>query len=339
VETHFDSARAAQAAGRLAEAEAGYRAAIAEEPARAANELGALLFGLGRTEEALALFLRALAAEPAWAKPRYNLGLACLALGNYELGWLLHEARRQVAEVAPRELPLPFPEWRDERLRGRRIVVLGEQGFGDQIMFARFLPELRRLGAETRYFCGAEVAPLFAGATASLDTDEPADFWVLAGSLPLRLGSRLETLPPPLAPATPLGAGGGVGVVARGRAAHGNDRNRSLAGADADRLLALGRDLSPERTGARDFLDTATIVADLDLVISVDTAVAHLAASLGKPTWILLPAVGTDWRWLRGRASSPWYPSARLFRQPTAGDWPSVLDEVEAALGAERRVD
>jgi ADP-heptose:LPS heptosyltransferase len=102
--------------------------------------------------------------------------------------------------------------------------------------------------------------------------------------------------------------------------------------AAAARLRALGRDLSPEATGARDFQETADIIAGLDLVISVDTAIAHLAASLGKPTWILLAQVGTDWRYERGRDECRWYPSGRLFRQPMAGDWDSVLSAVEAAL-------
>ncbi|MFC3068838.1 glycosyltransferase family 9 protein [Phenylobacterium soli] len=332
--TLFDHARAAQDAGDLAGAERLYRAAMAQEPAKAANELGALLYGLGRDAEAAELFGLAMAAAPQWAKPRFNLSLVRLMQGDYEQGFSLHEARRQVPETGVRELPLPWPEWRGEPLAGKRIVVLGEQGFGDQIMFARFLPPLRAMGGEVVYFCGAEVAPLFEGATPELDDRTRADFWVFAGSLPLRLGVRLETLPPPLAPAVELGSGGGIGVMAKGRATHANDANRSLDEPAAARLAALGRDLSPAATGAKDFLETARIVAGLDLVVSVDTALAHLAASMGKPTWILLPAVGCDWRWLRGRMDSPWYASVRLVRQPSHGGWGDVLDRVEADLRA-----
>lgn len=334
METTFDRARAAQDAGDMAGAEALYRTALSEEPAKAANELGTLLFSRGRDAEAAALFTQAMEAAPRWAKPRFNLGLVRLMQGDYAAGWALHEARRQVPESGTRELPLPWPEWRGEPLAGRRIVVLGEQGFGDQIMFARFLAPLRAMGAQVRYFCAAEVAPLIDGAVFELDDEVAADFWVLAGSLPHRLGVSLATLPPPLAVEAGgiVDAGGGIGVMARGRPQHGNDANRSLDEASAARLQILGRDLSPAATGAGDFLQTARIVAGLDLVISVDTAVAHLAASMGKPTWILLPAVGTDWRWLRDRTDSPWYPSARLFRQGAAGDWRAVLEAVEAAL-------
>ena len=122
--------------------------------------------------------------------------------------------------------------------------------------------------------------------------------------------------------------------MARGNPTHKNDAKRSLDPSGAAELLSLpgAVSLAPEHTGARDFQDTADLIAGLDLVISVDTAVAHLAGSLGVPTWILLPSTGVDWRWLRGRKDSPWYPSARLFRQPPTGDWPSVLREVQAEL-------
>jgi ADP-heptose:LPS heptosyltransferase len=119
-----------------------------------------------------------------------------------------------------------------------------------------------------------------------------------------------------------------------GAAYHPNDANRSLPPTVAAELLALpgAVSLRPEDTGARDFQDTADLIAGLDLVITVDTAVAHLAASLGKPTWILLPAAKTDWRWQKERTDSPWYPSVRLFRQGSAGDWAGVIAQVRTAL-------
>jgi hypothetical protein len=154
-------------------------------------------------------------------------------------------------------------------------------------------------------------------------------------SLPLRLGPAFAAPPPPPL-AVAVGSGGGVGVMAAGSATNQNDLNRSLKGEDAIRLLGMGRNLAPEATGAASFLQTAQIIAGLDLVISVDTAVAHLAASLGKPTWILIPALGVDWRWGRRGERSPWYPAARLYRQAAPDDWGPVLDQVArdaAALG------
>jgi hypothetical protein len=120
-------------------------------------------------------------------------------------------------------------------------------------------------------------------------------------------------------------------VVARGSPAHVYDRRRSLPPPAATRLLSLGRDLLPEATGAFDLLETAEIVAGLDLVIAVYTSVVHLAGAMDKPCWVLLPRVGLDFRWNDGVASD-WYPQLRLFRQREAGDWDAVLDEVSAAL-------
>ncbi|MBL8556316.1 MAG: hypothetical protein JNL41_18725, partial [Phenylobacterium sp.] len=132
-------------------------------------------------------------------------------------------------------------------------------------------------------------------------------------------------------------AGGRIGVATRGNPGHSNDAHRSLPADVAAELLALpgAMSLEPEATGAKDFAETAAIVAGLDLVIAVDTAVAHLAGALGRPAWILLPRIFTDWRWMEGRADSPWYPTARLFRQASPGDWSAVLAEVRRTLTRE----
>jgi hypothetical protein len=230
------------------------------------------------------------------------------------------------------------PEWTGAPLAGRRLLVLGEEGLGDQIMFARYFPLLNAQGAHLTFVGSPALRRLISalGVDVAATTEEGAatrpDFWVYQMSLPHRLDTRLETIPPAAVFAVPTGSGGGVGVMTRGGAIHVNDAHRSLPPRFSQRLLRLGRDLSPEATGAADFMDTARIVADLDLVISVDTSVAHLAGALGKPVWILLPARATDWRWLRGRDDSPWYPTARLFRQRTPGDWEPVLRRVEQAL-------
>ena len=150
------------------------------------------------------------------------------------------------------------------------------------------------------------------------------------------LGTTLETIPPPTQIPIAWRGGAGIGVVPTGSREFVDDARRSLSNEAASRLLELGRDLRPESTGARDFRDTAEIVSKLDLVITVDTSVAHLAGSMGAPTWVLLPAVAPDWRWLYERSDTPWYPSVKLFRQRAAGDWEEVLDRVLKSLNSDQ---
>ncbi|THD78038.1 MAG: hypothetical protein E7812_12675 [Phenylobacterium sp.] len=331
VSVDLDEAKAAFEAGRIDEAEALLRAAGPAGSAKAAADLGGVCVHKGELAEGVRHLLKALELSPGWVLPRYNLALALLAQGAYELGWMLLEARRGIPALAAPSPELAVPEWRGQNPAGRKLLVIGEQGAGDQIMFARYVEALRGRGAEAVLLCIPEVAPLFSFAVEGLSRQAPADFWAPLMSLPYRLGPDLG-IPPPAGIDVPLRSGGGVGVVAIGSPTHANDRNRSLFGADAERLRALGLDLAPEKTGARTFRDTAEIIAGLDLVISVDTAIAHLAASMGKPTWILIPALGVDWRWGYGRDETAWYPQARLYRQARAGDWGAVLDRIERDL-------
>lgn len=220
------------------------------------------------------------------------------------------------------------------------ILVWSEQGLGDRIQFARFAPELAGRGIEVSLLCWPPLRRLLEHTGAQLieaksDVAIPrADAWTLFGSLPLRLGTRIEALPPPVPIRAEQRDSGGLGFVWRGSPRHPDDRNRSLPAELARQVMARPgvRSLAPEDTGARDFQDTAELVAGLDLVITVDTALAHLAGSMGKPTWVLLPAIKTDWRWGDAGASTSWYPSIRLIRQTTAGDWGSVIDGVLADL-------
>jgi tetratricopeptide (TPR) repeat protein len=333
--TTFQQALGAHRAGELDRAEALYRAALEDEPYKALHNLGVLYSSSGRLDEAETLLVRAAEYSGPTAESRYSLAHVYLAQGRLAEGWPLYEARRELPRLETPLRPDDLPEWRGEPVEGKRLLVRGEQGFGDQLMFARFLPQIVAAGGRASFLCRPRLARLFVGGL-PVGTNLSGmrfDAWALVGSLPLRFEARLDNLPPPAPLALSVAPGGrGIGVVTRGRPTHFNDANRSLSGEAAARLGALGRDISPEATGARDFRETARIIADLELVISVDTAIAHLAATLGKPTWILLPHVGTDWRWMRGRSDSPWYPSVRLFRQPGPGRWEAVLDEVESAL-------
>ncbi|MFC3070563.1 hypothetical protein [Phenylobacterium soli] len=338
IESLFAQAYEAHQRGDLSRAEKGYRGLLRSKPYEASHNLGLVLGAMGRFKEAETAFREALAAADN-PGTRYALAELLLADGRYAEGWPLWEARRAIPALKVPQPDLDFPEWHGEPLAGRRLLVFHEQGFGDAIMLARWFAPLKSAGAEIVFFCPPELHRLMARLGVSVVGADPdpeavrADYWTLAGSLPFRAAATLESLPPPARfEGLEVGSGGGIGVVARGSSAHRNDANRSLPARHAARLARLSRDLSPETTGARDFEDTARIVAGLDLVICVDTSVAHLAGSLGKAVWILLPARDTDWRWLRGRDDSPWYPTARLFRQRMAGDWEPVLRRIETSV-------
>jgi tetratricopeptide (TPR) repeat protein len=327
------AATEAELAGRLGDAAKHYLAATSTEPLLARYRLGLILLSADRLRDAEVVFREALNIDPTFAAVRYNLAITLLALGRYQEAWPLHEARKELPETQPPSSPTAVPEWSGGPLGGMRLRVIAEQGLGDQIMFARFLKPLRALGAEVTYLCWPEVAPVLEGALAPSGRAPEADVWVHLASIPGLLGTTLETLPPPVEIVTSTSkSGGGIGVKSDGSSKHPRNALRSLFGTDRERLLSLGRDLSAEALAVATFAETAAIIAGLDLIVTVDTAVAHLAASMGKPTWILIQSQQPDWRWLRGRDDSPWYPSVRLFRQRVGEPWSAVLDRVEDAL-------
>ena len=338
-EALFRSAAGLQRAGRLAEAEQAWRAFLADAPdvRPAHHNLVAALRGQHKWTEARAALEAAARRWPDDPDIAYHLAVSRLAAGDYTGGWPLYEARRQVAVDRVEAPGLPTPEWRGEAVRS--LLVWPEQGFGDQIQFARYLPQLRARGIAVTLVCRPPMMRLFEVFGLPMVASEgavslpPHDAWTLMGSLPLRFGTTLETIPPGefLAPAP---GGQGMGVVTRGRPSHPNDAHRSLPPAAAAALLeAPGAvSLHPADTGARDFAETAEIIRGLAVVVTVDTSVAHLAGAMGKPVRILLPAVGADWRWLHDRQDSPWYPSATLIRQARSGDWTEAVAAALAGL-------
>lgn len=335
--------------GAFAPAEAEVRRAVALKPEAAWTHyhLGRLLHLTRRWTEAETAYQAALALAPDDAKTRLALGYLRLGLGDYARGWPLYEARKAVPGQNARPLDLAG-EWQGEPLAGKRLLIWPEQGFGDQIQFARFAPVLRGMGAQVTLAAPPELSRLFAGLgvdlapqTADASGLPPHDYWTLLLSIPGRLGVTLETLPAapylaaPGAAPQPTGA---VGAVWRGRASHGNDAHRSLPGIEALAPLAEAGARLIDLTEPRgDFADLAAAIAPLDLLVTVDTAAAHLAGAMGKPCWVLLPWFRTDWRWLQDRPDSPWYPSIRLFRQPSFGAWDRAIAELAAAYRAQFR--
>lgn len=269
----------------------------------------------------------------------YALGIVLLAQGRYGEGLAGYELRHAV--LSPNRAPLPWSYWRGEDLYGKHLVIFPEQGLGDQIQFSRFAPILQERGATITLLCASALTRLFTSldvpvtaASGQVSFPDP-DYCVWSNSLLRVAGPSVEGVPGiPYLHVAPRASGARIGVAVRGNPSHPNDFHRSLPTAEVSRLLSLSGviNLDPSETGAADMLDTAQIVAGLDLVISVDTSVAHLAGALGKPVWVMLPDFNTDWRWMRGRPDSPWYPSARLIRQSTPGNWSDVVDRVIAEL-------
>lgn len=353
-EAHCNLGRALTELGRFDAAETALRQALTLKPGAgwALHSLAVLHQLSGRGSVAEDLYRQAIAADPTDLRAQLDLGYLYLERGDFARGWPLYELRKDVPGQHATRLDLP--EWQGEPLVGKALLVWREQGFGDQIQFARFMPVLKAMGAEVSMVCAPELASLFQdlGVVIHPFSDEltlPApDYWTLPLSVPHRLGVTAQNLPQPPYLAAPADrrarwAGfappGSVGVVWRGSSTHGNDHHRSLPSRDLlAPLEAVGAPLLDLQAPLGDFADLAAVVEQLDLVVTVDTAMAHLAGALGKECWVMLPWFRTDWRWLTEGTTTPWYPSVRLFRQPSMGDWASVVADVARAY-VERRGD
>jgi len=370
-EAYMNLGNALAKLGRNEEAEAAYRQAVRLRPRypEAHSNLGNAVLEQGRFEEAQHCYEEALRQAPEHPLAHWNRAWLRLLRGDYEHGWEEYEWRWVTGNAAPRGFRQPV--WDGSWLWGATIVLHGEQGLGDTIQFLRYAPWVKAAGGRVVVECQPRLVPL-ARTVAGVDEVVEAGsqlppFDTHAGllSLPRIFGTRLETVPRtvPYFSVDPgrlerWGAhlakfeGLKVGLGWAGSPTHKNDHTRSIhlsafaplarvkgvhlfslqRGPQAAELASAPFPITNLEEEDNDVLDTAAIMLHLDLVIAVDTMMAHLAGALARPVWTLLACV-PDFRWLLGREDSPWYPTMRLFRQPQPGDWPSIIERVTQELG------
>ena len=331
------------------------------------------LRALDRLEEAREKFDRA--ASLGCREAVSGRGCLDLMLGDFARGWEGYEARWVDGKSIAEALGVRYPLWRGPASAPQRVLVINDHGLGDTIQFARYLPLMAAAGAEPHFICPAKlhrlIAPLVEGRIFEREpTEVRFDGQIAISSLPRAFGTRLGGVPAqtPYLHAEPervarwaerVGRQGfRIGCVWQGNANPEADIARSfplgelspLAEVAGARLISLQRGfgeaqlatgfvverLAPDYdVGAHAFLDAAAVMASLDLVVTCDTSVAHLAGALGRPVWVALKR-DAEWRWLRGREDLPWYPSMRLFRQTSAGEWGGVFAAMAEALRALR---
>jgi hypothetical protein len=369
--------------GRFDEAlVAGRRAAaLAPNDPHCFHNLSVLLYHRLELDEAIAAAERAVALDGNFPGAHFGIAEASLLRGDFARGWEEYEWRFKLAGAPPLMPPTDTPQWDGKPLRGERLLLIADQGYGDVIQFSRYIPWAKQRSAEIAVACSTEIEPVVAqlpgvDLTFSHWERQPqyAAFCALSG-LPRLAATRLDSIPADMVPylradrekaevwATRLDdlAPAGhrrIGIAWAGRPTHHNDRNRStalatfapLAALPKTALLSLQKGAPQAQIGSywgrapllnlgpeiRDFRDTMAIVASLDLVVSVDTSVIHLAGAMGRPAWAMLP-FAPDWRWLLGRSDSPWYPSLRLFRQGRDRSYDPVMRAIAAELGADTR--
>ncbi|THD53799.1 MAG: tetratricopeptide repeat protein [Bradyrhizobium sp.] len=372
VEIFNNKGNALKDLGRLDEALANYDRAIALKPdyVEAHSNRGNCLDEMGRYREALSSYEDALALQPHHADSHWNSAVNRLRAGDLKTGWVEYEWRWKMRSFQVKHWHFKQPLWIGaEPIDGKVLLLHNEQGLGDALQFCRYVPLMAARGARVVLEIDGPLKELLSGLTgvshciSKGETPPDFDFHCPLTSLPLAFDTTLDTIPSAVpyisvgAHATDWGARldshlPRIGLVWSGNPVHNNDRNRSvplrsllpLLDVEAQ-FVSLQKDIrSSDEVVLRErsdilhlgpelqsFVDTAALIEHLDLVISVDTSVAHLAGALARPVWIFLPYV-PDWRWLLDREDSPWYPTARLFRQSQTREWHSVVDEMRRAL-------
>ena len=332
---------------------------------------------MGDRDQAARHFREGIGREPETAAPHMGLGELLLSLGDYLPGWMEYAWRNKLDQARGTLPKMTAAPWNGMRIPGGRILLVADQGFGDMIQFARYIPQVRERIPHLVIGWGPEVTALL-GDHPDVETCigrwadvPPHDTYVLLSSLPQIFNTELHTIPWPgpylsMKPdrvafwrqrldAVCRPGHLRVGLAWSGRATHPNNLRRSirletlapvLANREIDFVVLQKPFPDEDRTFAatcpnlhnisgdlETFAETGAVIAGLDVVLAVDTAIVHLAGAIGAEAWVLVPEPA-DWRWLLDREDSAWYPSLRLFRQEKPTEWAPVIGRVAEALGA-----
>jgi len=351
-----------------------YAQAFAQDrrSASAFNNYGNVLRETGDPVGAIPFLQRSIQLAPAHPTAQFNLAVAYLLAGDYARGWTQYETRWNYEHLAGTLPAFTQPRWTGQDIADKTVLIMGEQGHGDNIQFSRFVGDLRARGAKTVVAVDASLKPLFEGSglgpcVTPTDLLPEFDVWTPIMSVPGVLGTTLDNLArvqayltadaklqqtwqQKLGPKTRLR----VGFCWSGRRDTWINRHKGM---NIEVMLELIRrnpnyewinlqcDATEEEEAAlvaagvrawpgaiANFADSAALIMHCDVVLTVDTAVAHLSGALGRPVWVMLSQYALDWRWLLDRDSSPWYTTATLYRQPALGDWTTVTERIHKFL-------
>jgi FKBP-type peptidyl-prolyl cis-trans isomerase 2 len=329
--------------------------------------LGNIFFAKGQLSQAREYYQKTVSLQPDHTEALWNIAILNLLSGNFAEGLKGYELRGELKGALP---PRNFikPRWNGSDLKGKTILLHAEQDIGDTVQFIRYAPLVAQKGASVVVECQKEISSLLKdikGIDKVISRGDPLpdfDTHCPLISLPLLFGTTLDTIPADIPYIMPGAdntarwkektfvnpAGIKIGIAWAGDRGEKDDLDLScglrifspLSSVQGVSFFSLQRCEAPNPPEGmqmtdltdlmNDFSDTAALIANLDLVISADTPVAHLAGAMGKPVWVILPFI-PDWRWMLDREDSPWYPTMRLFRQPAPGDWETVLKNVKKA--------
>jgi len=340
--------------------------------ASAFNNYGNVLRECGDPVGAIPFLQRSIQLAPGHPTAQFNLAVAYLLAGDYARGWPQYESRWNYEHLAGTLPKFDQPRWTGQDITGKTVLIIGEQGHGDNIQFIRFVVDIKARGGTPVLVADPALTTLFKGVgidnTVAFGETLPAfDYWTPIMSIPNAVGSTLENLVSmqyyltadaklqqawqrQLGPKTRLR----VGFCWSGRRDTWINRHKAMpfetmlelikrnpgyewvnlqvdcTAEEEAQLVTAGVQSYPG--SIKSFADSAALIMHMDVVLSVDTAVAHLAGALGRPVWVMLSQFALDWRWLLDRDSSPWYTTATLFRQPKMGDWISVTNKIHNFL-------